>query len=101
MVYLLPRDARLLVTDVDGTITSTDVGGRIYPTFGIKANHDSVVKLIDGAVRNGLHAIYLTGRSMGEDEGLREYLFEVMSSMHHPTNLTLLRHPRPTNMVLS
>ncbi len=96
LVYLLNQEDRLVFTDVDGTITEEDVTGRVFPAFGIKvrrsrsfkkqigctspfhqANHDGVVKLYDEIVRNGYVMIYLTGRSMGEDSGLREYLFEV------------------------
>ena len=63
---------------MDGTITEEDVAGRVFPVFGFKANHDGVVKLLDGVARNGYTVVYLTARSMGEDAGLREYLFEVI-----------------------
>ena len=76
----MDQDDKLVVTDVDGTITETDVRGRIFPEFGFKVNHDGVVKLFDNVVRNGYTMIYLTARSMAEDTDTREYLFEVCNN---------------------
>ena len=77
LVYLLDYDNKLVITDVDGTITEQDVKGRVFPTFGFKANHDGIVRLLDKVVQNGYVVVYLTGRSMGEDHDTRTYLFEV------------------------
>ena len=80
LVYLFDQDAKLVATDVDGTITTEDISGRVFPTLGFKTNHEGVVKLFDEIVKNGYVVVYLTARPMAEDTTTRKYLFEVKKS---------------------
>ena len=103
IVYLIKQDAKIVFTDVDGTITVSDVVGKVggghgkkecleniqpvlpffsfsrqvYPYFGVDADHAGVVELYDKIAKNGYQIIYLTARSMGDDKDTREYLFKV------------------------
>ena len=76
-VFLFEQDARFVLTDVDGTITETDVKGHVFPMFGFTAHHEHVVELFHKIADNGYQIVYLTARSIAQDVDTREYLFEV------------------------
>ena len=50
---------------------------QVYPYFGVDADHAGVVELYDKVAKNGYQLIYLTARSMGDDQDTRKYLFKV------------------------
>lgn len=79
-VFLYEQNARFVLTDVDGTITETDVKGHVFPMFGFTAHHEHVVELFHKIADNGYQIVYLTARSIAQDVDTREYLFEVQSS---------------------
>ena len=83
-VFLFEQDARFVLTDVDGTITETDVKGHVFPMFGFTAHHEHVVELFHKIADNGYQIVYLTARSIAQDVDTREYLFEV------PKNILIL-----------
>lgn len=64
-----------MITDIDGTITESDIKGQVLPKLGITAHHNSVVELFDKIDKRGYRVIYLTARSMAQDEDTRKYLF--------------------------
>ncbi len=84
LVYLIEQTDRLVLTDIDGTITKANIRGRVYPAFGLDAHQEGVVDLFDDAVRHGYTMFYLTGRSMAEDESTRSYLFETLDAPFGP-----------------
>ena len=77
IIYLYGQNQRLVVSDIDGTITTSNVRGFIFPQLGIDADHTDVVRLLDSIGDRGYTVMYLTARSMGLDQDTREYLFEV------------------------
>ena len=77
-VFLYDQDDHLILTDIDGTITESDVSGHVLPNFGIDAHHDHVIELFDKADNNGYKVVYLTARSIAQAESTREYLFETL-----------------------
>jgi phosphatidate phosphatase PAH1 len=79
-VFLYDQDTRLVLTDIDGTITESDIKGHIFPMFGFTVDHDNVVELFHKIAQNGYEMIYLTARSMAQDIDTRSYLFDVSSS---------------------
>ena len=78
---------RLIFTDIDGTITKSDVkgflGGNLenyLPSlkgkrFTSDVHHDNVVKFLHKASSNGYVVIYLTARPIDFDSQTRKYLF--------------------------
>ncbi len=76
-MYLFDQRDKFVISDVDGTITESDMRGHVLPHFGSDADHDDVVKLYHKIGRNGYNLIYLTARSIAMDGTTREYLFEV------------------------
>ena len=77
IIYLYGQNQRLVISDIDGTITTSNIQGFILPQLGIDAAHDDVVRLLDSIGDRGYTVMYLTARSMGWDQQTREYLFEV------------------------
>lgn len=78
IVYLYNQNDQFVVTDVDGTITASNVKGHVLPRIGFNADHDSVVELLDKVGKTNRHIIYLTARPMAMDTDTREYLFKVI-----------------------
>ena len=76
-VFFYDQNTRLVLTDVDGTITESDIKGHVFPYFGFSADHDHVVELFDKIDENGYQMVYLTARSIAQDSDTRDYLFDV------------------------
>lgn len=79
-VFLYSEDDKLVITDIDGTITESDLKGQVLPQFGISAEHNAVVELFEKISQNGYHLVYLTARSMSQDEDTRSYLFSMLQN---------------------
>ena len=87
-VFLYEQNARFVLTDVDGTITETDVKGHVFPMFGFTAHHEHVVELFHKIADNGYQIVYLTARSIAQDVDTREYLFQVYHTRAKPNFLS-------------
>ena len=79
-IHLLNQGNRLVLTDVDGTITTSNVGGFIGGQMGFNVHHDGVIELFDKLGKNGYTLIYLSARPMAFNEETREYLFEKLQA---------------------
>jgi hypothetical protein len=73
-IYLWPHDVRLCISDVDGTITRSDVLGQILPRVGKDWSHQGVASLYRAIARNGYKFLYLTSRAIGQASATRSYL---------------------------
>jgi len=74
-ISLWEKDAKIVVSDVDGTITRSDVMGQLAPMVGKDWSHTAVTKLFTRVQRNGFHMLYLTARAIGQADITRAYLF--------------------------
>ena len=61
-VFLYDEDQKLVVTDIDGTITKSDIRGQVLPHLGITSQHEDVVELFHKIDKNGYRIVYLTAR---------------------------------------
>jgi len=80
-VFLYGEDDKLVVTDIDGTITESDIRGQVLPHLGITAQHKKVVELFDKLDKNGYRIVYLTARSMAQDEDTKNYIFKMLQDL--------------------
>jgi len=80
-IFLYEAGDKLVITDIDGTITQSDIRGQVLPKLGLSAHHTAVVELFDRIHRRGYRVIYLTARSMGQDEDTRNYLFQSLQKV--------------------
>ena len=81
-VFKYNQNTKLVFTDVDGTISESDLKGHVFPYFGFTADHEFVVELFHKIAQNGYQMVYLTARSIAQDGNTRDYLFDV-SRVHY------------------
>ena len=65
---------KIVISDVDGTITKSDVLGHILPRFGKDWSHDGVAELYTNIKKNDYEFLYLTSRAIGMADSTRSYL---------------------------
>ncbi|KAI9690038.1 MAG: hypothetical protein M1822_009920 [Bathelium mastoideum] len=73
-MYYWKHDVPIVISDIDGTITKSDVLGHVLNTFGRDWTHTGVAKLYTDIVANGYNIFYLTSRSVGQADTTRAYL---------------------------
>ncbi|KAH9823764.1 nuclear elongation and deformation protein 1-like [Teratosphaeria destructans] len=64
----------IVISDIDGTITKSDVLGHVLTTLGRDWTHQGVAKLYTDISANGYNFLYLTSRSVGQADTTRAYL---------------------------
>lgn len=73
-IYLWNHDSRLVISDVDGTITRSDALGHILPMIGRDWSHAGIAKLYSTIKSNGYKFLYLTSRSIVQAGQTRGYI---------------------------
>jgi phosphatidate phosphatase LPIN len=73
-IYLWSSNTKIVVSDVDGTITKSDALGQIYPKFGKDWTQAGVVRLLHLIQRNGYETLYVTARHIGYSQQTKDYL---------------------------
>lgn len=68
------HDVPIVISDIDGTITKSDVLGHVLNTLGRDWTHAGVAKLYTEIAANGYNFLYLTSRSVGQADTTRAYL---------------------------
>ena len=68
------HDVPIVISDIDGTITKSDVLGHVLNTIGRDWTHPGVAKLYTDIASNGYNFLYLTSRSVGQADTTRNYL---------------------------
>ncbi|EZG55244.1 LNS2 (lipin/Ned1/Smp2) protein [Gregarina niphandrodes] len=74
-LYLWPRSSRIVVSDVDGTITKSDLWGQLMPIVGKDWSHPGVAELFTNITKHNYRIVYLTARAIGQADSTRDYLF--------------------------
>ena len=75
-LYFYEKYERLIITDIDGTITTSDHRGVVRGVLGLKVHHEGIVRLLDEVAKRGYKVMYLTARSLGFDTITRNYLYK-------------------------
>lgn len=73
-VFLWNYDDKVVISDIDGTITKSDVLGHILPMVGHSWAQLGVAKLFTKIQSNGYKFLYLSARAIGQARITREYL---------------------------
>ncbi|RKO99590.1 hypothetical protein CXG81DRAFT_14294, partial [Caulochytrium protostelioides] len=79
-IFLWKWDAKIVVSDVDGTITKSDALGHILFMVGRDWTHEGIARLYQSISNNGYHFMYLTSRAIGQATSTREYLKNIDQS---------------------
>ena len=74
MIYLVTNTDKLIVSDIDGTITRSDMRGHVFNALGCDWSQVGVTKLYSELHSRGYHFVYLTSRSIEAAQGTREYI---------------------------
>ncbi len=75
--YLMNWDSALVVSDVDGTITKSDVLGHLMPAMGMDWSHSGVAKLLGNIQANGYNVMYLSSRAIAQASLTRDFLHKL------------------------
>jgi len=84
-VFFYSSTDKLVISDVDGTITQSDIKGHVLPKLGISAHHTGVVELFHKLDQRGYKIIYLTARPCAMDDGTKNYLFKTLQEADPPS----------------
>jgi len=63
-----------VISDIDGTITKSDVLGHVLPFLGRDWSHPGVVSLYNNIENRGYKFLYLSSRPIGQAKYTKEYL---------------------------
>jgi phosphatidate phosphatase LPIN len=98
-IYLLRWSERIVISDIDGTITKSDVLGHIIPAIGGIWAHTNIVDLYRRIQNNGYRIIYLSSRAIGQSYQTKRYLASVIQdSKKLPDGPVLLS---PTSVLMA
>ncbi|KAG8893182.1 hypothetical protein FRC01_013742, partial [Tulasnella sp. 417] len=73
-IFVWEETDRVVVSDIDRTITKSDALGHMFNLIGRDWTHLGVAKLYTGIARNGYKMMYLTSRATGQADSTRDYL---------------------------
>lgn len=73
-LFLWERNDKIVVTDIDGTITKSDVLGHIFTALGKDWAQPGVTSLFQNIKANGYRVMYLTARSIGTNARTKKFL---------------------------
>jgi phosphatidate phosphatase LPIN len=73
-LYLWEPNSTVVVSDVDGTITRSDVLGQLAPLLGSSWSQPGVATLYSRVATNGYKFVYLTSRAIGQANATRGYI---------------------------
>ncbi|KAG8914982.1 hypothetical protein FRC00_009033, partial [Tulasnella sp. 408] len=73
-IFVWEETDRVVVSDIDGTITKSDALGHMFNLIGRDWTHLGVAKLYTDIARNGYKMMYLTSRAIGQADSTRDYL---------------------------
>ncbi|KAJ8538066.1 hypothetical protein K7X08_014606 [Anisodus acutangulus] len=79
-IYLWRWDSKVVISDVDGTITRSDVLGQFMPMVGMDWSQIGVAHLFSAIKENGYHLLFLSARAISQAYLTRQFLFNLMQN---------------------
>ncbi|XAR69001.1 Phosphatidate phosphatase [Bertholletia excelsa] len=76
-IYLWKWNARIVISDVDGTITKSDVLGQFMPLVGKDWTQSGVARLFCAIKENGYHLLFLSARAIVQAYLTRSFLLNL------------------------
>lgn len=92
-VFLWGHHNKVIISDVDGTITRSDVLGHLLPAVGRDWSHVGVAGLYTQIEKNGYKVLYLTARPIGQASQTRAFLHSVSQGSAKLPNGPVLMSP--------
>uniref|UniRef100_A0A8C1UFA0 phosphatidate phosphatase n=1 Tax=Cyprinus carpio TaxID=7962 RepID=A0A8C1UFA0_CYPCA len=109
-IYLWNWDDKIIISDIDGTITRSDKLGHILPTLGKDWTHQGIASLYHNISQNGYKFLYCSARAIGMADMTRGYLHWVNERgnmlpqgpvLLSPSSLLSALHSRKTEIACS
>lgn len=79
-IYLFSWRLKFVVSDIDGTITRSDVLGHLLPQLGMDWTHHGITELYHHLAEHGYQILFLSSRSIGQAEYTRAFLASILQS---------------------
>ncbi|KAE9588422.1 putative phosphatidate phosphatase [Lupinus albus] len=76
-IFLWKWNTRIVISDVDGTITRSDVLGQFMPLVGIDWSQTGVAHLFSAIQENGYQLLFLSARAISQAYHTRQFLFNL------------------------
>ncbi|KAK7396526.1 hypothetical protein VNO78_17596 [Psophocarpus tetragonolobus] len=76
-IYLWKWNARIVISDVDGTITKSDVLGQVMPLVGKDWTQSGVARLFSAIKENGYQLLFLSARAIVQAYLTRNFLLNL------------------------
>ncbi|XP_057469806.1 uncharacterized protein LOC130758853 isoform X1 [Actinidia eriantha] len=76
-IYLWKWDTRVVISDVDGTITRSDILGQFMPLVGRDWSQTGVAHLFSAIKENGYQLLFLSARAISQAYHTRQFLFNL------------------------
>lgn len=76
-IFLWKWNARIVISDVDGTITKSDVLGQFMPMVGVDWSQTGVTHLFSAIKENGYELLFLSARAISQASVTRQFLFNL------------------------
>ncbi|UJR14755.1 hypothetical protein I4U23_001745 [Adineta vaga] len=76
-IFLFDHMTKFVISDIDGTITRSDVFGHILPLVGRDWYHEGIADFFQAIQENGYQFIYLSARAIGQSDLTRTCLRNV------------------------
>lgn len=73
-IYLWNWNDKVIISDIDGTITKSDALGQILPQLGKDWTHQGIARLYHSINENGYKFLYCSARAIGMADMTRGYL---------------------------
>ncbi|KRY71395.1 Phosphatidate phosphatase LPIN3 [Trichinella pseudospiralis] len=92
-IFVWKWDDKVVVSDIDGTITKSDVLGQILPIMGGQWAQSGVAQLFTRIVDNNYRILYLSARAIGQSTWTKNYLNSVVQDRLYLPDGPLLLSP--------
>ncbi|KAJ1397399.1 hypothetical protein SESBI_31832 [Sesbania bispinosa] len=76
-IFLWKWNTRIVISDVDGTITKSDVLGQFMPLVGVDWSQTGVAHLFSAIKENGYQLLFLSARSISQAYLTRQFLLNL------------------------
>ncbi|XP_051130372.1 phosphatidate phosphatase PAH1 [Andrographis paniculata] len=76
-IYVWKWNTRIVVSDVDGTITKSDVLGQFMPLVGKDWTHSGIARLFSAIKENGYQLLFLSARAIVQAYLTKSFLFNL------------------------
>ncbi|CAD7699739.1 unnamed protein product [Ostreobium quekettii] len=73
-IYVIHWTCRLVISDIDGTVTKSDLLGHLLPSMGFDWSHPGVAKLYSRIRENGYEIMFLSSRAIAQANITRDFL---------------------------